>query len=166
MSKGTKKILGIVVIVILILVIVWLVYENIKPQPTSINTTNELPDENKGLDNIINDLFENEETNVIVNEIVNETVNEEEKTDDEPVNKEENNSTSETIEGTTLSREEKAEKLAKEYYEEEHGINDDIYFRYDSVYGDGRYIVVARNSSGATVAFLFVNLDTGVVTKK
>ena len=24
-------------------------------------------------------------------------------------------------------------------------------------YGDGRYIVVARNSSGATVAFLFVN---------
>ena len=165
MSKNNKKILGIVIIVILILAIVWLVYENIKPQPTSINTTNELPDENKGIDNIINDLFENEvvneEVNVTTNEIANETVN-----DDNTENKEENSSTSETVEGTTLSREEKAEKLAKEYYEEEYGSADDIYFRYDSVYGDGRYIVIARKSSGATVAFLFVNLDTGVVTKK
>ena len=56
MSKSTKKLLGIVVIVILILAIVWLVYENIKPQPTSVNVTNELPDENKGIDNIINDV--------------------------------------------------------------------------------------------------------------
>ena len=68
--------------------------------------------------------------------------------------------------GEKIGREEKAEKLAKEYYEDEYGNTDDIYFRYDSVYGDGRYIVVARNSSGATVAFLFVNLDTGIVTKK
>ena len=170
MSKSTKKILGIVVIVILILAIVWMVYENMKLGPASVHTTNQLPDENKGIDNIINDLFENEavneDTNITTNEIANETVNEDEKVDNETVNNKENNSTSETVEGTTLSREEKAEKLAKEYYEDEYGNTDDIYFRYDSVYGDGRYIVVARNSSGATVAFLFVNLDTGIVTKK
>ena len=170
MRKSTKKLLGIVIIVILILAIVWLVYENIKPEPTSVHTTNELPDENKGIDNIINNLFENEavnkEANAITNEIVNETVDEDKKADNETVNKEENNSTSETVEGTTLSREEKAIEKAKEYYKDEYGSIDGIYFRYDSVYGDGRYIVVARNSSGATVAFLFVDLDTGIVTKK
>ena len=170
MSKSTKRLLGIVVIVVLILAIVWMVYENLKPESASVHTANELTNVNKELDNIINDLFENEpineETNVIANEIVNETVNDDEKADNETVNKEENNNTSETVEGTTLSREEKAEKLAKEYYEDEYGSVEGIYFRYDSIYGDGRYIVVARNSSGATVAFLFVDLSTGKVTRK
>lgn len=165
MSKNNKKILGIVIIVILILAIVWLVYENIKPQPTSINTTNELPDENKGIDNIINDLFENEvvneEVNVTTNEIANETVN-----DDNTENKEENSSTSETVEGTTLSRKEKAIEIAKKYYKEKYGSTDGIYFTCEEVNGDGRYIVRAGSAGTVNNKFLLVNLDTELVTEK
>lgn len=170
MSKSTKKILGIVVIVILILAIVWMVYENMKPGPASVHTTNQLLDENKGIDNIINDLFENEavneETNITTNEIANETVNEDEKVDNETVNNKENNSTSETVEGTTLSREEKAVEIAKEYYKEKYGSTDGIYFSCEEVNGDGRYIVRAGSAGTINNKFLLVNLDTEVVTEK
>ena len=165
MSKNTKKILGIVVIVILILVVIWVVYENVKPEPASVNISNKLPDENVGIDNIINDIFENEVTNTVSNETVNEIIdkgtNKNEESNTNQVDKED----SETVSGTATTREEKAIELAKEYYEEEYGSTEGIYFRYDSIYGDGRYIVIA-SSEGRTVAFLFVDLKTGVVTKK
>lgn len=170
MDKSTKKIIGITVVILLILAIIWVVYESVKPQPASIQTSNELPNENLGIENIINDLFTNEVSNTVENEIVNEVVNQ---TENENVNKNnetssdtnENNNDSETVTGTTTSREEKAVELAKEYYEEEYGNTEGIYFRYDSVYGDGRYIVIA-STEGRTVAFLFVDLNTGIVTKK
>lgn len=169
MSKSTKNILGILIIVILILAILWMVYENMKTEPASVHTTNELTDENKELDNIINDLFENEivneETNVI-NKIVNETVNEDEKTDNETVNKEENNGMSETVEGTTLSREEKAIEIAKEYYKEKYGSTDGIYFSCEEVNGDGRYIVRAGSAGTINNKFLLVDIDTELVTEK
>ena len=60
MSKGAKSFLVIVVIVLLVLGIVWAVYENYKTEPANINATTDLPDENKGIDNIINDFVENE----------------------------------------------------------------------------------------------------------
>ena len=165
MSKNTKKILGIVVIVILILVAIWVVYENVKPEPASVNISNDLPDENVGIDNIINDIFENEVTNTVSNETVNEIIdkgtNKNEESNTNQVDKED----SETVSGTATTRKEKAIELAKEYYEEEYGSTEGIYFRYDSIYGDGRYIVIA-SSEGRTVAFLFVDLKTGVVTKK
>ena len=164
----------IIQIILLILAIIWVVYENVKPQPVSIQTSNELPNENLGIENIINDLFENEVSNTVENEIVNEVMNEVvDQTENENVNQNnetsseinENNNDSETVTGTTTSREEKAVELAKEYYEEEYGSAEGIYFRYDSVYGDGRYIVIA-STEGRTVAFLFVDLNTGIVTKK
>ena len=49
--------------------------------------------------------------------------------------------------GTTASREERAVELAKEYYEEEYGSTDGVYFRYE-VNCDGRYIVRAGSAEG------------------
>lgn len=168
MSKSGKGFLIVVVIVLLVLGIVWAVYENYKPQPASINANTNLPNENKGIDNIINDFVENEitntleEANVIDNnsskseENINNSSNNESKED------ESNSNTSEVVEGTNESREEKAVELAKEYYEEEYGSTEGVYFRYDSVYKDGRHIVIA-SSNGATLAFLYVDLNTGLV---
>ena len=45
MSKGGKSFLIVVVIVLLVLGIVWAVYENYKTEPANINATTDLPDE-------------------------------------------------------------------------------------------------------------------------
>ena len=60
MSKGAKRFLIVIVVAIVVLAIIWIVYEANKPEPASINAATELPDENKGIDNIINDFVENE----------------------------------------------------------------------------------------------------------
>lgn len=172
MSKGAKSFLVIVVIVLLVLGIVWAVYENYKTEPANINATTDLPDENKGIDNIINDFVENE----IVNTVEEANVVEDTTTDNEEVSGNNSNSnensdssssgnSSEVVEGTSTSREERAIELAKEYYEEEYGNSDDLYFSYEGVNGEGKHIVRA-SSNAVNVAFLIVDLNTGLVTEK
>ena len=175
MSKGGKTFLILVIIVLLALGIMWAVYENYKTEPANINATTDLPDENKGIDNIINDFVENEIVNSVEEaNVVSEdstTLEEENASSSGDSNSNENvedtnkGSSSEVVEGTTMSREERAIELAKEYYEEEYGDSDDIYFRYDGVNGEGKHIVVA-SSNAVTVAFLIVDLNTGLVTEK
>lgn len=174
MSKGGKTFLILVIIVLLALGIMWAVYENYKTEPANINATTDLPDENKGIDNIINDFVENEIVNSVEEaNVVSEdsTTLEENANSSGDSNSNENvedtnkGNSSEVVEGTTMSREERAIELAKEYYEEEYGDSDDIYFRYDSVNGEGKHIVVA-SSNAVTVAFLIVDLNTGLVTEK
>lgn len=175
MSKGGKSFLIVVVIVLLVLGIVWAVYENYKTEPANINATTDLPDENKGIDNIINDFVENEIVNTVeevnVLEEDSETDNEEVISSNNDSNSNENNdstssgNSSEVVEGTSTSREERAIELAKEYYEEEYGNSDDLYFSYEGVNGEGKHIVRA-SSNAVNVAFLIVDLNTGLVTEK
>ena len=110
-----KKVIAVIVIFVLILAIIWIVYESVKPEPVSISATNELPNENMGLDNIINDIFENETNTTNENEIVNETaqnnVDEDKKTtenDNSEDNTDSNSNNSEIVSGTNTSREEKS----------------------------------------------------------
>ena len=171
MNKNTKKIIGIVIILVLILAVIWVAYESFKPEPASINSSNDLPDENKDLANIINDVMTNETTNTVNetanNEVDENVINGENSDENEEVaDNTETSNGSETVEGSTKSREEKAVELAKEFYEKEYGSTEGIYFRYDSISGDGKYRVVASQSGGKTVAFLLVDLSTEEVTKK
>lgn len=176
MSKNGKTFLIVIVVVLLALGIIWAVYENYKTEPANVNATTDLPDENKGIDNIINDFVENALTNEEVGTNVLEDSENTQKTETDENDssnssdyknseEESNGNSSEVVEGTTTSRQEKAIKLAKEYYEEEYGSSDDIYFRYDGVNGEGKHIVVA-SSNAVTVAFLIVDLNTGLVTEK
>lgn len=174
MSKNGKTFLIVIVVVLLALGIIWAVYENYKTEPANVNATTDLPDENKGIDNIINDFVENEIVNSVEEaNVVSEdsTTLEENASSSGDSNSNENvedtnkGNSSEVVEGTTMSREERAIELAKEYYEEEYGDSDDIYFRYDGVNGEGKHIVVA-SSNAVTVAFLIVDLNTGLVTEK
>lgn len=164
-----KKIIGIIIIVVLILAVTWVVYESYRPEPTSINSSNDLKDENEGFNNLINDVSTDEETNTIyevANNEVNEEIDKDEENEDVTDNSEKGNTSSETVEGSAKSREEKSVELAKEFYEKEYGSTEGIYFRYDSISGDGKYRVIASQSGGRTVAFLLVDLSTGRVTKK
>ena len=169
MKKGTKKIIGAIIALLLIIAVIWLIYESVKPEPVSIAASNELPNENMGLDNIINDLFENVVTNTAeTNETTNEVVNEVNEVEEEPAKENaEDSNESEIVSGTTTSREERAVEIAKEYYEKEYGSPDEVYFTYDSIYEDGRYIVRAGNAeTGVKTLYLLVNLNTGEVTER
>lgn len=164
-----KKIIGILVVIIIIILIGWLVYKDEEFTLENIQHANKLETHKKEDTNTLNNLLDNEIINDIVeNETTNETVNdekEENKTNNNTSNNTNNENDSETVTDTSVTREEKAVQLAKEYYENEYGSIEDIYFRYDSINGDGRYRVVA-SSDGKTLAFLLVNLDDGTVTKK
>ena len=166
MSKGIKSFVIIFIIVLLVLGITWAVYENYKAEPASVNETRDLPNENKGIDNIINDFVENELVNIEeTGEIETDNNSGNQNNTDSKEENDNNSSSSEVVEGTSTTREESAIKLAKEYYEEEYGNSENIYFRYDGVNTKGEYIVVA-SSNAVTVAFLIVDLDTGLVTEK
>jgi rRNA maturation endonuclease Nob1 len=164
MSKGAKKILGTVIIIILVLAVIWLVYESVKAEPAQINETNELPNENMGIDNVINELYDEEETNTTEEEIKKEDNSKEENVDKQTEEKNQS-SNSEVVSGTKTSREEKAVELAKEYYETEYDNVEDVYFRCDTVNTNGDYVVIASNN-GVTLAYLIVDLATETVTEK
>lgn len=164
MSKGAKKILGTVIIIILVLAVIWLVYESVKAEPAQINETNELPNENMGIDNVINELYDEEETNTTEEEIKKEDNSKEENVDKQTEEKNQS-SNSEVVSGTKTSREEKSVELAKEYYETEYDNVEDVYFRCDTVNTNGDYVVIASNN-GVTLAYLIVDLATETVTEK
>ena len=173
MSKSVKKVIAVIVVLVLILAVIWVVYESVKPEPASISATNELPNENMGLDNIINDIFEDETNSTNENEVVNETVqnNIDEDTDttennNSSDNTDNNSNNSEVVSGTNTSREERAIEYAKQYYEEEYGSTDEIYFSCEEIYGDGRYSVRVGTAGQGMNMFLLVNIDNGEVTER
>lgn len=166
MKKGTKKIIGIVVAIIIVLALAWLIYESVKPDTVSIGATNEIPNENMEITNEVGNFIEDDTTNTInQNETTIETAQEENNSEEEEEIKNNNEGESEVVSGTTTSREERAVELAKEYFEKEYGSTDGIYFEYDSVNGDGRHIVRAGTADTGTM-YLLVNLSTGEVAEK
>lgn len=172
MKKETKMITGIVLAVVIILALVWVVYQSVKSEPANINAVNELPNENMGFENEVNYLSDNVVANETAqNEIANEVVNEvsDETSNDKQEATENDNSSSgsesEVVSGTTTSREEKAVGLAKQYYEEEYGSADEVYFICQEINSDGRYIVRAGNADSGTNMFLYVNIDKGEVSE-
>ena len=175
MNKNVKMAIVLVIIAILALAIVWMVYEAIKPDSAEIKPTSDLPNENMGIDNIINDFTESNvineiEQNIVTNETEENKEEDNENTADKDNNSEESpnatQSNSEVVSGTSQTREERAVELAEGFYKEKYGEPKDIYFEYDSVYKDGRYIVTAGNAGGSNSKFFFVDINTGLVTEK
>ena len=162
MTKTIKVCLILLVIVIILFVIVFLAYDVFKEETVEVSENTNIVDGNTGLDNVINELFENVE--------VNETVESEEETTENTVststdeNSEEDEEETEDDESDSVtSKEEKAVALVKE----EWGSTDGVYFRNESIDSDGRYIVSVRDSSTTTaLAFYYVDLSTGLVTEQ
>lgn len=162
MSKTAKNGIMIILIVIIIFAIIWLVYDALKKEPADANViSSNLTDENTGLDNMINDLFEN----VIINEVEKENVVENKVIDKEEDNKQQTNTSTktETPSGSVTSREEKAIALVKK----EWGGEDGVYFVNESIDSQGRYIVSVRDKSTTnSIAYFLVDIEKELVTKK
>ena len=175
MSKSTKTIIGVVVIILLIAGISWATYEATKSEPVEMTQTNEVSSENMGIANtdentMVNETenvtMENQVTNEVANDVVDNEVIENTTTGENNNEKEEYiGSGSEVVTGTNATREERAVELAKEYYEETYGSTEGVYFNYDSVNADGRYIVIAGAAGTGSNKFIFVNLNTEEVSE-
>lgn len=167
-SKNRKKASYLIIaIVIILFIILCLAYDEMKLEPADANTVNDnLVDENKGLDNIINELFEN----VITNEEV-ENKNEDENTQKENSNTENKDDTNEQNEieedisstETVTSKEQKAINLVKQAW----GGDDGVYFSNESIDSKGRYIISVRDRGTTnSLAFFLVDVDRELVTKQ
>lgn len=168
MSKGAKKVLGVIIIIVLIVLVSWLAYRGTQAEPASINETNELPNEDMEMVNEANTINEVEEENVVEENTTTTEDNSDEKETTEPQTKQEESkpsSNTEVVSGTKASREEKAVELAKEYYEKEYGSTEGLDFEVDDIDGGGRYIVRYGTAETGTM-FLYVNLSTGTVSEK
>lgn len=156
MNKTIKNSLMIIVIVVVLFLIIWFGYDMTKTEPVDANIVDtNLVDENTGLDNIINELFDNVITNEQEENVVEyeNTQNEENDTNDEEV------STGESM----TSKQEKAIALVKE----EWGGEDGVYFSNESIDSQGRYIVSVRDKGTTnSLAFFIVDVDRELVTKQ
>lgn len=159
MEKTAKKSVLIILIMILLFVIIWFVYDSFKKEPANANAvTTNITDKNSGLDNVINDLFEKADINEIDANLIGNTI-----VDDST------NSTNETVTNTgssttsVTSKEQKAVALVKKAW----GDTDGVYFSNMSIDNQGRYIVSVNDAKTTkTLAFFKVDVDKELVTKQ
>ena len=156
MSKGTKSTLLIIAIILLIFGILCAVYMN-KTEPMNANATDEnelLQNADSGLDNMINDIFEEPKNS--------ENMAEE--------NKEENQNTSSNDDQNKINndnvmtpKETRAVNLVKEEWKKKWGSLDDVSFNV-SIQNDGKYgVTVYDVTTTQTIKFYTVDVDTGIV---
>ena len=159
MEKTAKRSVLIILIMILLFVIIWFVYDSFKKEPANANAvTTNITDKNSGLDNVINDLFEKADINEIDANLIGNSI-----VDDNT------NSTNETVTNTgssttsVTSKEQKAVALVKKAW----GDTDGVYFSNMSIDNQGRYIVSVNDAKTTkTLAFFKVDVDKELVTKQ
>lgn len=159
MNKTIKNSILVIGIIIVLLGIIWFVYDMVKTEPADSNSVDmNLADENTGLDNIINELFDNVQTNELVENKIDNT------NTSKDLNDNENDNSNNTINSETVtSKEDKAIELVKQ----EWGGTEGVYFRNESIDEQGRYIVSVRDRSTTnSLAFFVVDVNTGLVTKQ
>lgn len=173
MSKTTRNILIAVVIVLLIFGISLAVYSNFKSEPMNANVekNNILDDANKGLENFINDIFE-EDNNIenVANEENIESSNDKTNTvntntqNQEPIT---NQDSIQQVENQTTPGEKKALELVKEEWKKEWGNLKGVSFNNESIQGDGKYVISVNDSKTTRVIRRYVvDTDTGIVEEK
>lgn len=164
MNKNVKKSLIVIAIVILLFVAIWLMYDVVKEKPVDSEQTNaNFVDENTGLDNFINGLFENVTSDKPEENKVEENIVKEDKTDNNEETEENDVQEAGTSGESVTSKEERAVELVKKEWGETEG----LYFSNDAIDTEGRYIVsVHDRSTTNTLAFFIVDVDSGLVTKK
>lgn len=166
MSKVGRNSLMIIVIAIVLFGIIWLVYDMVKEEPVDANINANLADENTGLDNIINELFDNS----IINEQNDNVIESEEDNNNDTVASniqdevdDENETTAAT--GSTTESVTTREEMAVDLVKKEWGSTDGVYFSNESIDSQGRYIVSVRDKqTTAALAFYYVDVDKQLVT--
>lgn len=163
MSKSTKNIFMLAVIGLLIIGIAVALYGHFKTEPIDANETknNVLDDANSGLENFINDIFDE-------NNIEDEKDNsEKENTQANKTNSESNTTKNETVDNQTTPGEKKALELAKAEWKKEWGNLSGVSFNNESIQSDGKYIVSVNDSKTTRVICRYVvDTITGLVEEQ
>ncbi len=160
MSKGTKNTLVFIAIILLIFGILCAIYSNNKTEPIDANSADEniLQNADAGLENMINDIFE-------------EPKDENKSNVEEP--KEDSNSNSATTTQNEINndnvmtpKETRAVNLVKEVWEKKWGTLDDVSFNV-SIQNDGKYgVTVYDVTTTQSIKFYIVDVDTGIVKER
>ena len=164
MSKETRNILITIVAVLFLFAVLFAVYDHFRSEPINANTSKEnlIGDANTGLENMINDIFSEE--NII---------------EDEPNNTEPNKNTAENgmtkneevVEPTEddsrmTPKEKKAIELVQEQWKKQMGSLDSVAFNV-SIQNDGKYgVTVYDTTTTQTIQFYIVDVDTGIVKER
>lgn len=165
MNKSTKNIFILIVIGLLILGIAIAVYSHFKTEPMDANTSKEnvLDDANSGLENFINDIFDE-------NNIENETNNTEKgnvQTNSAQTSSKPQNSDNTSTDNQITPGEKKALELVKNAWKKEWGNLNDVSFNNESIQSDGKYIVSVNDSKTTRVIRRYVvDTITGVVEEQ
>lgn len=160
MSKGIRNTLIIIAIILLIFGIVCAIYMNNKTEPMDANESNSeniLTNPDEGLENMINDIFEEpkEEENKVEEPKEEQTSSNNKDTEDEQ--SEINN------DNVMTPKETKAINLVKEEWKKKWGSLDDVSFNV-SIQNDGKYgVTVYDITTTQTIKFYTVDVDTGIV---
>jgi len=138
-----KKILSVVIILIVIMLGTYIFNLQNNNEKENTNTINNI-EENKEI---------TQQSNVVdTNEITNDIV----------INEMENTISSETLEQSPKTSEEKAIDIAKKDWGNVRGVN----FSVQGMDGNGNYIVVVSDSNTVALAFYSVNIKDGTFTKR
>lgn len=156
MSKGTRNVLIVIAIALLLFGIALAVYSTFRTEPIDANaaSNNVLADANTGLENMLENIF-NEE-NVVNNEQVNNT------------NSGTNSTTAKPTEDDNrmTTKEKKAIELAQNEWKKVMGNLNDVSFNV-SIQSDGKYgVTVYDTTTTKTIQFYIVDVDTGIVKER
>lgn len=172
MSKTTRNILIVLVIVLLVFGIILAIYQNFKSEPIDANVEkdNILDDANTGLENLINGILDedNEENKENTENTEDTNKNATSHTQGTTTqnqgqsSKEEGNSGNQTTPG-----EKKAVELAKAEWKKEWGNLDNVSFNNVMIQGDGKYVVSVNDSKTTKVICRYVvDTITGLVEEQ
>lgn len=165
MSKSSKNIFILAIIGLLVIGIAIAVYGHFKTEPIDANTSNNniLDDANSGLENFINDIFDE-------NNIENEENNTEKDNDTKVNNTQATNQTNtskDDIDNQVTPGEKKALELVKTEWKKKWGNLEGVSFNNESIQSDGKYIVSVNDSKTTRVLYRYaVDTITGVVEEK
>lgn len=163
MSKGTRNILIIVAVILFLFAVLFAVYGHLHSEPMNANTSKEnlIGNANTGLDNMINDIFSEEN---IIDE-PNNTENSQNKVENTTTKNEEDVEPTEDDNRMT-PKEKKAIELVQEQWEKAMGNLDSVAFNV-SIQNDGKYgVSVYDTTTTQTIQFYIVDVDTGLVKER
>lgn len=169
MSKSTKNILIVIVIILLIFGITLAIYNNFKSKPMNANVEkdNILDDANSGLENLINGIFNEESTNNEEDVKQNDTVENTQSTNTSNQGQTSDKKDEHLVENQTTPGEQKAIELVKAEWKKEWGSLDEVSFNNVMIQGDGKYVVSVNDNKTTRVIHRYVvDTVTGVVEEK
>lgn len=169
MDKKTRNIIIVIAIILLIFAILFAVYTHFKTEPMNANTqlSNNIPDANTGLENMLNQILNEEEnTEVEQNKEENTNKNENQNSNQETNDKKNNEETPSEDDNRMTPKENKAISLVKEYWKKEWGSTDDVAFNV-SIQSDGKYgVTVYDVTTTQSIQFYIVDVEKGTVKER